>query len=193
MKTIEYSCRVAVLLLVMLFAFFSQTIDSSPQYDEYTLKAVYIKKFSNYIDWPKWKLDCKKINYFTIGIIGKTPIYDKLTALYKDEKIFNKTVQIIKIKKLKNNNKLSSFNVIFIGIKDRKRIKKIVEFSKKNSILLISDTPHYAQYGIHINFYVENKKLKFEINRGALIKSELSTSSVLLSLAKIVHTKGDMQ
>ncbi len=182
-----------VLLLVVVSVFFSQLLNSASQYDEYTLKAVYIKKFNNYIDWPKEKLKCKKINYFTIGIIGKTPIYEKLTALYKNQKVFNKKVRIIKIKKLKNNSKISSFNVIFIAIKNRKKIKKIVNFSKKNSILLISDSPHYCQYGIHINFYVEKNKIKFEINRNALIQSKLSTSSVLLSLAKIVHTKGAMK
>ena len=56
--------------------------------------------------------------------------------------------------------------------------------------LTISHSKKYAAFGVHINFYVEKGKLKFEINSEAIKNSNLKVSFHLLKLAKIVEFKG---
>ncbi len=173
---------ISSLLISLLFS------STQSEEEEYSLKAQFIRKINNYIEWPNTKSNNQLSKYFNIGIIGETPIFKSLKQIYKNQKLLNKD---IKIKKVKYYKDLQSFDMVFVSEKNKDEILKIVNISKKYKILLIGDTKNFAQYGIHINFYIKNEKIRFQINRNSLLDSGLSASSFLLSLAKIVNTKGD--
>ena len=63
----------------------------------------------------------------------------------------------------------------------------IIAFSKDKPILTIGDYDKYAENGVLINFYIEDNKIRFEINETALSLSGLHSSYLLLNLAKIVN------
>ncbi len=174
----------------IIILFLTLSIYPTKQSEEFALKAMYLKKFINYIDWPERKINDKSIEYFKIGVMGKNRIYDKLKKSYSKDKIYKKKVKVLKIDKLDN---ISSFNVIFVSEQNNEEISEIIKSSTKNNILLIGDTPGYAIAGIHINFNIRNERLRFKINTTSLSKSGLSASSFLLSLAEIIKTKGKLK
>ena len=53
-------------------------------------------------------------------------------------------------------------------------------------ILTVGETPRFIEQGGIVNFFLENGKVRFEINRSAAERSGLRISSRLLQLAKIV-------
>jgi hypothetical protein len=53
--------------------------------------------------------------------------------------------------------------------------------------LTISEIEGFTQSGGIINFYIEESKIRFEINVGAAEKAGLKISSKLLKLAKITQ------
>jgi hypothetical protein len=55
------------------------------------------------------------------------------------------------------------------------------------SILTIGDTAGFARQGVIINFYLENRKVRFEINAAAARRAGLTISSKLLKLAGAVY------
>ena len=53
--------------------------------------------------------------------------------------------------------------------------------------MTMGDVSGFAQHGVMINFYMEHNKVRFEINEDRVKDSNLSVSSQLLKLARIVR------
>jgi hypothetical protein len=78
--------------------------------------------------------------------------------------------------------------MLFIGKTDRQFLSNIVNYSRNFPVLTISDNKGYASRGVHINMYVENEQIRFEINNEAASASNLNISYLLLKVARIVKT-----
>jgi hypothetical protein len=57
-------------------------------------------------------------------------------------------------------------------------------------VLTVGDSDGYAARGVIANFYLEENRVRFEINREAAVRARLGISSQLLKLARIVREPG---
>jgi hypothetical protein len=102
--------------------------------------------------------------------------------------------RIININRTNSAKGLTNCHILFIGSSEKWHIQEILRIIKGLNILTIGDTDGFAQKGIIINFYTEEQKVRFEINLDAAKRANLTISSRLLSLAKIVrdmHGRGE--
>ena len=77
-------------------------------------------------------------------------------------------------------------HVLFVSQSEKSNVNQILLRAREYPVLVIGDTPGFAEKGISINFYLEKNKIRFEINREALKRAGLVVSSELLNLARIV-------
>ncbi len=150
--------------------------------DEYTLKAVWIGKFTHFIDWPPEMHDT--LNTFTIATVYSNPFNTKLYDIYKGSTILGRPVNIVHLNEL---NDSSFAHILYIPPLKRGVVKEIVEFSKEKGVLLIGDTQGYAETGVHVNFFLSEDRLRFEINETAIRESDFFVSYRLLNIAEIVN------
>ena len=68
-------------------------------------------------------------------------------------------------------------------------LESYIQASQLYHTLIISEKDGWAEQGIHINFYIRDDKVRFEINVESLKKSGLKAESMLLDYARIVKTK----
>jgi len=76
---------------------------------------------------------------------------------------------------------------LFIAESEKKNIEKIVSITSGLPVLTIGETDGFSEKGILVNFFEENKKLRFEINETAVLKSQLKMSYYLLNTARITE------
>ena len=76
--------------------------------------------------------------------------------------------------------------MLFIGSSEKDRLERLVQAVGGLGILTIGDTEGFARQGVMVNFYMENKKVRFEINPKAAGRAGLKISSNLLRIARIV-------
>lgn len=146
---------------------------------EYELKAAFIYKFTNYIEWdPQIAND-----NFIIGILGTSPIESKLTEIANTKKVNNKKIIIRKYNK---PAEIGLCHILFISQNTSGPLKDIISKVAGKGTLIISEKAGYAAQGTGINFILANNKLKFEANPKALNAAGLKASSQLLKLAIIV-------
>ena len=74
-------------------------------------------------------------------------------------------------------------HVLFVGPSERPYLGRILPPLQKDGILLVGDTPGFLEAGGMINFLVEDKKVRFEINLAATRRAKLQIRSSLLRLA----------
>lgn len=149
------------------------------------LKAAYIEKFTLFIDWPEEEFSNK--DKFVIGYYQNDEFIEVLQAYLMNLSLKQKPVEFLFINSYNDVNKCDMIYIPELSIQKRKTVLNGLEAAP---ILTVSHAKHYAKYGVHINFYVEKGKLKFEINPEALKKSKLKASFHLLKLAKIIEEKG---
>jgi hypothetical protein len=81
---------------------------------------------------------------------------------------------------------LKGCNIVFVSSSETAHLDEIFHLIKNMPILTIGETPGFANHGGIINFIVVDDKIRFEINVEAAKQAEISISSRLLALAKIV-------
>jgi len=151
---------------------------------EYTLKALYIEKFTRFTEWPDSCEINNKETPFIIATLGQTPFKENLENIFSIQHIYNKPVKVIETEL---PGKAEKFHILFIPNTKKDSLESIINLVGEKPVLTVGDTPEYGKRGVLINFYTENDKLKFEINETALQKSPLEFNFHLLNMAKIVE------
>ena len=151
-----------ICLLLNVVKLFSQT-------DEYWVKGVFIEKITKFIEWPKGSKVNDVNKKFVISVIGENPFGNELNEIYKNTKIKNKVVEI---RYIKNISEIESSDVLFIVLllsrNDKEKLKDIIAYTKDKPILTMGDTEGYADSGVLVNFFIDDNKIKFEINETAI-------------------------
>jgi hypothetical protein len=171
------------IFLIVIFGFLIIPIIVFSQTEEYTIKAVFLERFTRFIEWPGESEINDTTKPFVISVIGKNPFGNILEETYSAQKILNKNVEIRYISKI---DQIEKTNILFISKSKDKELSKILSYTKGKPILTVGDTKGFAKKGVMINFYLSSGKLRFEINETAVKESGLSMSYLLLQVALIV-------
>jgi hypothetical protein len=168
--------------LVLIFFFLATLIPlhaQDSQIREYELKAAFIYRFIDYVDWE----NASENETFDIAVLGKNPITSSLINISKDKKVKGKTITV---KEYQNLDEMGFCNILFIPDKSSYPIEKILSKYEGKPVLIISENEGYGKKGTHFNFVMVENKLKFQVNLKAIKRSGIIISSFLLQHAIIV-------
>jgi len=62
---------------------------------EYEVKAVFLERFTRFVEWPDMDPVENPLKNFVIGVIGKNPYGDLLERIYSERKIKDRKVEIL--------------------------------------------------------------------------------------------------
>ena len=178
-----------LIIAAQLTVFLSSSVStaSEAQIEESTLKAVYIEKFTRFVEWPKESEIDDTSKPFIIGIIGENSLEPTLRKIFSARKIRDKNVII---RRMSGTDEIDDCHLLYISNISKEKLQTVLSSVKDKPILTISDTESFAMSGVLINFYVVNNRLRFEINEMAVRKSHLTFSYRLMQIAKIVNPAG---
>jgi len=192
---------VILILLAVLFATPAMAAGSE-QNRKQQIKAAFLYNFIKFIDWPEEKM-ADSNEPITIGIIGSEDFINAFEPV-KHKKIKDRNISVkyfAGFEKLGKSEKandpqwnqkiktLKTCHVLFICTCDSVRIDnstKIIKALKDSPVLTVGETDDFLESGGIINFLMEDKKVRFEINNTAAKQAKLKISSKLLRLAKRV-------
>jgi hypothetical protein len=147
---------------------------------EYEVKAVFIYNLAKFIEWPDKSLDNSPT--LTVYILGDDPFGAHLDAI-KDKLIKGKTVVV---KQIASPAALKNVGILYISSSEKEQLQDILKGISGLPILTVGDTQSFATRGVMVNFYLENNKIRFEINLEAARLAGLKISSNLLKMGKII-------
>ena len=176
-----------VIALILLTACSPARLPAQRDTDlEYKFKAAYLYNFLQFIEWPDTAFATNS-SPVVIGIYSQDPLARELGQLVEGESINGRKIIVQNFRTTRN---IRECNVIFIPESQEGQIGAILSALDDMSILTVSEVEGFAQNGGAINFYVQDNKLRFEINPDVLKKVNLKASSRLLRLARIVEPAG---
>ncbi len=106
---------------------------------------------------------------------------------YLDKKINGRGFAVKRVKWSRDFKDLRDCNILFVSSSEKEHIESVIDAMKGLPILTIGDAPGFAKRGGIINFMLEDNKVRFEVNVEAAKHADLTISSRLLTLARIVQ------
>jgi len=172
--------------LVWLFLLLSLLVPQfvSAQYTETEIKAVYLEKFTRFLEWPEDSALSDTAQPFVLCVLGENPFDNILDEVYKKNKIKNRKVEITYFS---DPVQITECDLLYISASEKDNLLSILSQINEKPILTVSDSKGFAEDGVHINLYRQNNRLYYEINESALAKTGFSVWAQLLSSARIVN------
>lgn len=149
---------------------------------ERPIHEVYSMMVFNFIKWIQWPPD-ETNKEFIIGVMGNSEIYNTLSTWYGGKPKGSKTYVI---KKFTNASEVTDCQVLFIEGNKHNEFEGAKSKLMGKETLLITDHRGLGAKGSCINFKLEDKKLRFELNQRAIDESKLKVASALSTMAIMI-------
>jgi hypothetical protein len=175
--------KLTVTILFFSFAFLFPKFIYAQQYTEYELKSAYIFNFAKFIDYPPNAFNSDK-DPFIIGVYGNDAFLEVLQTVIRGKTINNRSIIAISISQ---PDDAVNCKLLFFSKTTKNQTATLLEFLNGKSILTVGDDiEDFCQKGGMINFTPQYSHKRFEINPDAATRANISISSKLLALARIV-------
>jgi hypothetical protein len=184
MKKVATLIAITCLLSAMALRSHAEGLDA-PDSSEYLIKAGFIYNFAKLVEWPTSAFP-QPDSPIVIGILGEDPFGATLDRIVTDKKINGRGIAVKRLKWGRDVKDLRDCNILFISSSEKEHLDSVVDAMKWLPILTIGDAPGFARRGGIINFTLEDNKVRFEVNVEAAKHADLTISSRLLTLARIV-------
>jgi hypothetical protein len=164
------------------FAQSPEVSDSS----EYLIKAGFIFNFAKFVEWPS-NAFAQPDSPIVIGILGTDPFGTIIDKIVQDKKIGTRGFVVKRLKWGTELKELRECKILFIGASERAHMDELVQMLRGLPILTVGETPGFAERGGVIRFVLEDNRVRFEVNVVAARQADLTISSRLLTLARIIQ------
>jgi hypothetical protein len=149
---------------------------------EYAVKAAFLLHFSQFVEWPASTLP-RASGPLTYCTIGDDPFLGALDETLKGKSVGN---HALAVQHLTARDQIDGCQILFIGAQEKKALNEVSIKAERYSVLIVGESDHFTRDGGMIGFFLENNKVRFDINLEATARAKLKISSRLLLLARNV-------
>jgi hypothetical protein len=150
--------------------------------EEYEVKSAFLNNFAKFVEWsaPAKPAAGTPIRF---GIAGTDPSSGAL-----EKSLSGKIAQgcPITVEFFDQPERASSYHVVFVPSTARDLEAQILAAAQGKPVLTVGEREGFIGAGGLFNFYLEEKKVRLEVNNEAASKAGLTVSSKLLRVARIV-------
>lgn len=179
------SLRVLVTLLLLAQA--AELAANGPSIDarrEANVKAVFLYSFGRYVQWPQ-----QPKKQFVIGVLGEVSEHFA-QAIHRVAATRTIDRKLITVRRFEAVDEVQDCQILFVtdSISEEEQ-NALLESHKTRPVLLVGESPGFAQRGGVINFYLNGSTVRFEINGEAAHRRKLKLDAKLLNLGRPVQPK----
>lgn len=184
-STYSRRCLAAVVASVLAGLLGAATARSGVEsYSEDAVKAAFLLRFAEYVDWPPAALASGR---FTVAVIGADGVVANLQHLLPGYSIKNLPTQVRPIRSIQE---LGDSQMLYLGRGQNDALRAALVRALAQPILLVTDEEQNLDAGGAVNFVLIDQRVRFEVSLPAAERSGVTISSELLSVAYRVLTDG---
>ncbi len=180
-KTLNFPLRNKIMkinkIITTLFLSFFIFFHGYAQEEKYI--GLYLYNFTKYFDWPEES----KSGDFVIDILGHKSVYDNLKKLTETKKVGNQNIVVRNYSDAANIDKCQ---ILFVGYWNSKSLPEILEKTKNQYTLIITEKEGLINEGSAINFVIRDNTIKFEFCKSNTTKYGIKIDPRIKQLAVAV-------
>ncbi|HWH67816.1 MAG TPA: YfiR family protein [Candidatus Sulfotelmatobacter sp.] len=181
----QLSSRRFLRVLGSLIALGALTLCGQGVSREYQLKAVFLYRFAQFVDWPPTAFPTRD-SPIVIGVLGRDPFGELLEAAVRNERVGDRRLTVHHYQRVQD---IKQDQILFISASEDGRLEKIFTDLKGRSILTVGETENFALRGGMVQFFTQQNRIRFRINLKAARAAHLQLSSKLLELAEVMNAQ----
>lgn len=143
------------------------------------IRASVIEKIAGFIQWPD-----SNQGPMNLCVYANTSLLPALETYYASSDTDNNPIKLFTAKNFKS---FSECHILYLGVGENARLEDILQTIASQPVLIITEKRDDVSRGAHVDFFVEDNRLRLEVNRAALSKNNLKASYHLLGAARIVE------
>jgi hypothetical protein len=140
--------------------------------EEYSKKSVFISTFGKNVIWPEKYLGQK----FIIGVVGDSPLFNEMKKSLEGKTMNGK---IIEVRKFTSAN-VTPVHILFIAHAEIGNFQKIKNALGINPVLLVTEEGEKGYANAHINFYLDENKVQYSLNKPLAEQAGLKVTQELV-------------
>src|SRR5262249_24585332 len=139
--------------------------------------------FTLYTEWPSSAFP-KADSPIIIAVVGEDPIGPELEAAVNGKTVRGRPIEVRRYARLSD---VEPCHILYLPSSEAKHLPQILKKLPHASLLTVGENEDFTQSGGVIRFFVDENKIRFEVNTDAAHRAKLKLSSKLLALARIVR------
>lgn len=155
---------------------------------EYSIKAVFLYNLIKYTEWPSLPARADPTGAIVLAVIGDDPFGNTLDQAVQDRTVRGRHIVVARFAGAKD---IKPCHVAFVSGSDSARLTELIHILTAQSVLVVGDSKETARAGAAVNFFMEQGKLRFDVNSPSTQRSHIALSSQLLKLARRVVESGN--
>ena len=148
---------------------------------EYRVKAAFMFKFASFVNWPasRFATPDSPVELCVLGSEGFSEVLE--------DTVSGKTAAArpLHVRRIEQVRELSDCHVAYVLADSTAQSERLLAQLAGRSILTVYEAPATISAGV-VRFYLEDRRVRFEINAAAAEREKLQVSSKLLAVARVV-------
>jgi hypothetical protein len=145
---------------------------------EPSLKAAFVYNFAKFTEWPQDALP--PLASFTACVLGDGPVGDALVRTVKGRLLSGRNISVSRVQL---EGPLRSCHLLYVSGVTAPQMAAVLIVVRDAPVLTISDAEDFTLIGGMAHMFVENGRMRFDLNLDLARRSRLQLSSKLLALA----------
>lgn len=145
---------------------------------ELEVKAAYLYKFANYVDWPPEAFR-DSTQPVVIGVMGATELVDELQRIVRGKSVRGRGFVV---QRLQPGDDLRNLHILFVGPLNRDTAA-VLAATEGQHVLTVSDSKRVFASGSMVNLVKVGDRLRFEVALAPVQRSRLRLSALMLTAA----------
>ncbi len=176
--------RFGVLLLAGLTGLPAAAASSEGQdAAEYEVKAAFLYNFTLHVEWPA-RAFRNEGSPFVICILGKDPFGGALDRAVEGKTAQERRLQVVRADRVED---LKPCHVLFVPDSERREIGRAREALKDSHALIVGESPGAAREGAALNFIIEERRVRLEVNLEEAKRADLKIGAKLVRIARLIE------
>lgn len=152
---------------------------------EHEIKAAFLFHFAQFVEWPRSAFPAPE-SPLTFCVLGDAALGTALEEMARGEAIGGRPLVVRQARQL---DAPPDCHLIFVGRAEQRRTPELLSAVAGRPVLTVGEVTDFGRRGGTINFYLDEDRVRFEINPEAASRHGLHISSELLSLGRLVASE----
>jgi hypothetical protein len=166
---------------VCVFAAAAGSVRAQQQTLEHDVKAAYLYNFTKYVEWPPET--AQGLEPFRLCVVADGVIRSAIHRTVDGEMVDGRPLVMVAPQTLRDAQQCQ---ILFVGRSEREQASKLLAAVRDRPVLTVGDSSRFMEQGGMIEFLLQDRRVRFDVNLPSAQRSKLRVSSNLLRVARKV-------
>ena len=166
--------------LALLLGSVATWAEDSPDDIARQIKAAYLVKFANYIEWPPTSFETPE-SPIIIGIIGADRLADELERIAPYRQIGKRPIIV---RRFTTKDTEARSHILYLGSRAGANLGEWFSTVSRQPLLSVADASHELSSESAIKFVLDNNRLRFDVSLSTAERSGIKITAPLLTVAR---------